>query len=1553
VSITHSTQVGSIASAAVAGRLGRRLLGSSLVLAVVLCVVGVAPASAASKYVHRVVAPPPGVSSPGPLEVQFGPNAPTDIAINSSAVSDGATDPLGDPVDGYAYVVDVENNRVQVFDSDGVFQFMFGAGVRNGLPVGQTCDRTETPCQAGIAGEVGGAFKDPQGVVIDQTSGHVFVRELTKANGNLRVQEFTGGGVFVRAWGWDVVKEGTTNDTPTDQFETCRTAADCQGGVSGSGLGQFLAGTLGYGGGIDLHAPSGDVVVADPAALRVQRFDVPANPADPVVPVSTCGPIPGFAAVRLSPNAGLNIAVAVDDAGIVYAPGVDDATVVRCDLSSGPPELIAPIPLASVAASQPTAGVVGLDVDPATDNLLVAMNGSVADQPSYSPVFELSNPDGPVGSISSVDTHVVGSGLVWNGLGLDSDSGELYLASSGLLLAANDGAAAPASVSFSPYSGVTSDGATVNLTVDAGDLLGASYRVQVARSSDPDDFETVASGVAERGLGFVSVAVPLSDLRPGTLYLVRVVSRRDYGNPEVVANGPVLLTVVPKPSVNAVDAVAVEDTGARLVGRVNPHGTQTRYRFEWGRDGFEHVVPLPDGLVGSGYEFEFVSQALSGLTPDTTYRYRLVATSDSEGATVGATKTFTTRPAATASAERAYELVSPPDKLGGTGVGEWYRGPASLASAGVAAYEGERFAAQGSFGSMLFESPFAYANDWSFADRVDSQKGWVGHSPVTRPNLGTAFASFLSLVATSEDLSRLVTISNNTMLLFPELTGPGWNQKWSIPYWISWGGSGSGPRWEFFGPNDRTLVDAPTDAVWRVVLSDDGSRAVGLPRITAGGIASVRGMAGPGDPTRASFGDLAAGRSVYAANTAGEPSDVFATGARVLVNVCSGVAGVNRTVLPVVNGSGDMTGAECPAALAGRDGRLVSERGASLYGSPGSNVAPPEDMVSGDGRRVFFLSPDPAAAGVPDGISTFCSIAGQTCPAQLFVRQENADGSFTTRWISRSKVVGQDARLTGTVRFEGATHDGDKVLFRTNSPLTADDPNGAGLPIPAGGVKDGAASNDSWDLYLYDFPDDQSADPGSGSLTRVSAGPTAGGDCSSPYAGDPKVDTTGALRFMSSDASRVYFTCVKPLAGASTTEDSITAPASGSSPNTETNLYVYDASLPVTSGRWRFVARLPRSTSVGLDVCASTGRTPQSPFSAQAQDAQFRMTSSNANCVRGSSDGGLVTWFTSGRLTADDPIGAGTGDVYAFDADEARLVRVSASQGGVGGSYLCAPQGGSTARCHADGGVDSSNVDVGPLNPILGVATDPLLDGDRVAFFQSAVRLVAADTDESYDVYQWRSGELSLLTSGTADHALYVGNDRSGRNVFVASRDRLSWQDVDSVGDVYTVRVGGGIAEPPPPPVCSVLADLCRPDGAAATPAMAGSAGPGGGGNADSSPDRARPVLAVEPPSAVARRRAARSGVLRLGVRVTGAPMRLRVIATAKIAVRGRRASRRIGTATTTVRRAGEATVALRLSGAARRQLRRSGRLVVAVKVSSSGRARPGSAMVVLRRAGR
>jgi hypothetical protein len=90
------------------------------------------------------------------------------------------------------------------------------------------------------------------------------------------------------------------------------------------------------------------------------------------------------------------------------------------------------------------------------------------------------------------------------------------------------------------------------------------------------------------------------------------------------------------------EATDVGPTGATLHGSVNPEGAATTYRFEYGTGtNYGLTAPVPDADAGAGTEPVPVEAPVSGLTANTTYHYRLVATNPS-GRTEGEDRTFTT-----------------------------------------------------------------------------------------------------------------------------------------------------------------------------------------------------------------------------------------------------------------------------------------------------------------------------------------------------------------------------------------------------------------------------------------------------------------------------------------------------------------------------------------------------------------------------------------------------------------------------------------------------------------------------------------------------------------------------------------------------------------------------------------------------------------------------------------------------------------------------------------------------------------------------------------------
>jgi hypothetical protein len=1512
----------------------------------------------------------PEGAGPSKLAGEFGPNSPLGVAVNSTGA--GAGD-VGD-----IYVADRGNHRVQRFDADGRFVSMWGRDVIKPNPevdvdlgdVFEVCTHP-TDCQAGpldsvggASGSLGGEFTIPRGVAVDQATGFVYVGE--RAGQGERVQAFTGDGEFLWAVGKDVIVDGSPSDPGNvTSTQVCTVAAHCKAAEAGDQGGEFAAGgsegSNGGGNGVAVSpvvnpvTGAGNVLVTDRGNRRVQEFTstgefvrafgwdtiVDGSPSDPasVATFQICavaadckagahpddnGAAPEDGVGQFGNNAPNR--VAVDSAGVIYT--VEHSSNFRVQrFAPAGAGLVASIVNPNIGGPGPALPLTGANVfntpmDVAVgpgDGLLVlrafaAGTGTPPAAVNERRVVELD----AAGVL--VETHAARAGIsapIY--LAVDTASEEIYMASrswvSGLMtgqgvFVVSEAADPTASM------GVGTVGAhsaqlhgLVNPGVpDSAIAIAARYRFEYREVGDPTWI--AVSDDRAVGSGFVNVAVAqtVQGLEANTDYEARLVAFRPFsGVADSVTAAQPFTTPPSRPDIDAVFVTGRQATSATLNATINPNGEATAYRFEYGPTAaYGTTVPVPDGAAGDSGVAQTFSEAISGLEPETTYHYRVVAT-NVNGTNASADRTFTTRATVPEHSDRAFELVSPPDKVGGSGVSNWYSGPGSHGSAGIASPIGDRYVSYSYYGASLADGGFAYGSDATLGQRTAT--GWVNRPAFNRPGGfgATEFAKLPVMAAASDDLSLTAWGANTQMRIFegqadlPDLRGT------ALRDWET-------GRWEVLAPFAADQQTGP--AVFGVVAGGGGHA------LAAG---DLRGVAGPGDPTHPAFsggpGDwLAGNQNVYIDDVTAGLSDTFpGEGIRSLANVCTGQDS-DRTKIPSIDETtGKIAAATCPDAIPGRDARLISRRGGSLAGG-----GTPPGHISADGSRVFFMSPssnvDNLAACAGSGATT-------TCPPQLYVRDVDAGGSVRTRWISQSAVAGQDAGLVGAAIFEGATPDGDKAFFRTASPLTADDPNG-GAQVP-GGVRAGVANASSVDLYMYDFPDAPGADPGDGTLTRISAGPTGTGD------GNAVTGSIGgftsSLRAFAADGSRVYFTTAAPLTGVpAPANGTITEPGGTAGQTATKNLYVYDAGLPAAE-RWRFVARLPATSTLG--DCAATGAlVNEAPLftSANGIGGGFQLGSS-ANCVRGTVDGSFVTLFTDGRLTGDDPDSV-SGDVYGYDATRQELTRLSAPRGGaVGGSYVCVTEGsGVGTRCHGQPSVAS----VGTTGKaLLQLVSDPATPTERTAFFESASRLVPEDLNDRYDVYQWRDGELSLLSTGApgADDALYRGNDRTGTNVYISTRDRWTWQDHDAVLDIYAARVGGGIPQTVSPVACDILGDGCPGSGAQPLGTPPGGSNVPGGANVDR--ERvARRTLAVGRPSRRARRVAARRGVLRIAVRSNRAG-RVRAVGRARV---GRRV-RRVARGAVRVRAGRRAVLRLRLSRVARRRLARGGALRLVVRVGAPG----------------
>ncbi len=94
----------------------------------------------------------------------------------------------------------------------------------------------------------------------------------------------------------------------------------------------------------------------------------------------------------------------------------------------------------------------------------------------------------------------------------------------------------------------------------------------------------------------------------------------------------------PAASTSAPDAITL--TGATLKGSVTPNGAATTYRFEYGTTD-SYGLTTSERDAGSGTDAAAVSVPVTGLTSDTTYHVRIVAT-NAAGVTRSSDRTFRT-----------------------------------------------------------------------------------------------------------------------------------------------------------------------------------------------------------------------------------------------------------------------------------------------------------------------------------------------------------------------------------------------------------------------------------------------------------------------------------------------------------------------------------------------------------------------------------------------------------------------------------------------------------------------------------------------------------------------------------------------------------------------------------------------------------------------------------------------------------------------------------------------------------------------------------------------
>jgi hypothetical protein len=498
----------------------------------------------------------------------------------------------------------------------------------------------------------------------------------------------------------------------------------------------------------------------------------------------------------------------------------------------------------------------------------------------------------------------------------------------------------------------------------------------------------------------------LENLTAGATYRYRLVATTDPAkNGGTTASGQVPAFTAPAPPGASAAAENVSSTSVDLHAQINPLGAQTTYLFEYGpTSAYGQTIPAaPGDEIGeggpTGSSLEGVLQHLEGLTPGSTYHFRVVASSECEAiehpgtrcTTNSVDQTFTTLPAPVTS-ERAYELVTPANKEGGSDMfNEARTDIENNQDVGEPSGSGEEFVftTRSSFG----EFPFAFGGSYVF--KREAAAGRWSYVSLAAPELGIQVTGGFPLV---EPFSFGRVAFNDALGASDSETGSRMTNLIGPP-----GGPylklHEDPGIHGTAIHSTRAVGASRDLKHVVLESSDTKLCQGGETIKHGAVLCE---------WDGGFETLEDGEVIPELR---------------LVDVSP----VNEA----------KPASECGARLGSAD----DEGGATGGLAHGA--------VSGDGSRVFFTAPGPEVTGVGacwNGVKAEEKEGPRNAP-QLYARvahsEESGEVTHKTFQVSEPEAGVLEAGHT-PVRypaiFVGASEDGTKVFFQTRTWVTANHP---------------------------------------------------------------------------------------------------------------------------------------------------------------------------------------------------------------------------------------------------------------------------------------------------------------------------------------------------------------------------------------------------------------------------------------------------------------------------------------------------------------------------------
>jgi hypothetical protein len=1279
-------------------------------------------------------------------------SAPAALALPSAFGEEGEgagqfKEPAGVAVDqesGDLFLADKNNRRAERWSGAGVFGLAWGWGVADGSAALQTCT---TKCFAGLpsggAGALGSETGGPSGVAVDNSG---LVHDVYVADpSNLRVEKFSQSGEFLLMFGKGV-------NAGTGDLCLAAEAAKCQAGESGSGPGEFV----GLGRNAVAVGSSGVVYVGE--SERVEKFTPGGEFAGEVA-------LAGIGQVE---------SLAVDATGALYVTASGVLGVHKYDGTTG--------------------SELGEPRDPSVPEAVITLGPS-------DELFVYRAQQGHVEEYDAAGTQIssfVESGNS-GGIAFGNAAGALYV-----LHEESIGVVAPPPPGPVVVAGSESADELLPTSVVAHAVLnpeGAASEYHFEYGT------TTAYGESTAVAGPLTTVNEVQSVSVAAIGGTFTLAFKGEPSPAIPFNATAAEAQAALEAITGVGAGqvavsgepggpwSVEFTGARA-GQDVPELTADASGLTGPEPGHEPSATVATATPGiSLFDDRAASAAIKGLTPNTTYHFRVVV-SNSTGETPGPDQTFTTAPSVSVVSESASQVTSESARLEATLNAHGLPSTFHFQYGRTAAYEKAAPIPDGDAGSSSSDNPVSVlveglspgvtyhyrvvaTNALGESDGPDQTfttqgaaptaladgRGWELVSPpnkhggpiqpmnyegsvVQAAQSGRALAYWARAPVTTETKgSRSAT----DIQLLSTRTGAGWSTLDVTP-----------PHEEVTGVLPGEVSDY---RIFAADLSVGFLEPLGQTRL-APALMGANGERTPyrREPDGAFTPLVTASNTPPGAKFGGEEvnAGLFAHGVEFLSMTPDGSTVVLRSHEdPLTEGftsSGQESlyewhdgGLRVVSVLP--NGKAAAEEG--LIASLGNGDLQVRHAVSDDGSRVVFA--------IAEG-------------GDLFLRD-----------VSRGETVRLDAPEPGVKQgvgvpvFQTASTDDSRVFFTDTARLTGNATAKAGKP----------------DLYVCD-------------VAVVAGGLSCSlHDLTVDHNVNEAADVQGAVIAASDDGRLVYFVANGALAPGAAHGECGGTPFER--PAASCNLYVRDLASETTS----LVAVLSNRDSPGWS--AHGGASLSGVFAGASGSGRFLAFMSsrsltgydNRDAHSGERDQEVFLYDSTARTlscASCDPTGARP--VGVFDPHVTPPPLIAESLEGWEGEWLAGSIPGWT-----------------PMSTTRALYRARYVFDSGRLFFSSPSALMPSDTNGREDVYEFEpdgiggcrvaSGCVALISSGSStQESAFLDASASGDDVFFLTSAKLVSQDVDSAFDVYDAHVCSSALPCPSgvvsvPPACSTT-DSCR-----------------------------------------------------------------------------------------------------------------------------------------------